>query len=52
MKGRSAAAVDTAQIEDRDGVAGWGGSLLPARAGLIGCHFASVAKLLDTRTKI
>ncbi|MEA3022460.1 MAG: hypothetical protein QOK01_1312 [Alphaproteobacteria bacterium] len=23
MKGRSAAAVDTPQIEDRDGVAGW-----------------------------
>jgi len=34
MKGRSAAAVDTPQIEDRDGVAGSGGSLLPARAGL------------------
>jgi hypothetical protein len=42
MKGRSAAAVDTPQIEDRGGVAGFGGSLLPARAGLIGFGFAAL----------
>ena len=52
MKGRSAAAVDSPQIKDRDGVAGSAAACYRLEAGLIGFRFAALQTRSDTSTTI